>query len=178
LTGPGSVRRLVVQVILLTVVLIGLSRLAGRPVQPDGGATMPDKESMPTTPADQMSDVPPDLTFYRTLGKEGPSAPVDRPVGGTTPSDGVRSPRDPAAAPSGSFVVQALATKDGAAARRLRDRLAARGFPATVTEDPSGGATVFRVRVGRYRLRSEAEAAARALQQRDHLRPWVLQEGE
>jgi len=177
LTGPGSVRRLVLQVILLAVVLVGLSRLAGRPVKPAGGHPEPAAEWMQTPPADQMSGVPPDLTFYRTLGKEGPSAPVDGPVGGASRGDGA-PPRDSTIVSSGSFVVQALATRDGQAARRLRDRLAARGFPATVTEDSSAGATVYRVRVGRYRLRSEAEAAARVLQQRDRLRPWVLQEGE
>lgn len=176
MTGPGSVRRLVLQVILLAVVLVGLSRLAGRPAKPAGGHPEPAAEWMQAPPADQMSGVPPDLTFYRTLGKEGPSESVDGPVGGAARGGG--APRDSATVTSGSFVVQALATRDGQAARRLRDRLAARGFPATVTEDSSAGATVYRVRVGRYRLRSEAEAAARVLQQRDRLRPWVLQEGE
>jgi cell division protein FtsN len=74
--------------------------------------------------------------------------------------------------------VQALATRDAMAARRLRDRLAGRGFPATVTEDRSGGQSVYRVRVGRYRTRDEAEAAVRVLRQRQHLSPWILQGGE
>ena len=74
--------------------------------------------------------------------------------------------------------MQALATRDGQAAGRLRDRLAGRGFPATVTEDRSGARSVYRVRVGRYRERSEAEAAVRVLQKKDHLRPWILQEEE
>jgi cell division protein FtsN len=171
LSGPGSVRRLVLQVILLAVVLVGLSRLLGRPARPQGGGhAKAATGSVLAPPADQMSGVPPDLTFYRTLGKETPPTTAQAPESG--------SARDTSIVSSGAFVVQALATKDGQAARRLRDRLAGRGFPATVTEDASGGPTVYRVRVGRYRLRSEAEAAARVLQQRDHLRPWILQEGE
>jgi len=166
-------------VILLAVVLVGLSRLLGRPARPQGGGhAKAVTGSVLAPPADQMSGVPPDLTFYRTLGKEPPSTTADAPKSGSALDDSARAPRDTSIVSSGAFVVQALATKDGQAARRLRDRLAGRGFPATVTEDASGGPTVYRVRVGRYRLRSEAEAAARVLQQRDHLRPWILQEGE
>jgi len=124
-----------------------------------------------------MSGVTPDLTFYRTLGKERPG-PAETGSGNAAPrADAAAPPPDPAPA-AGAFVVQALATRDGSVARRLRDRLAGRGFPATMTEDRSGGHPVYRVRVGRYRLRAEAEAAARVLRQRDHLSPWILQEGE
>jgi len=69
-----------------------------------------------------------------------------------------------------------LATRDAGVARRMRDRLAARGFPAVVLQDRSGGQVVYRVRAGRYQMREEADAAARVLR-RIRLRPWVLQEG-
>jgi len=78
---------------------------------------------------------------------------------------------------SGAYIVQVLATRDPAVARRTRDRLAARGFPAVVMEDRSGHPIVYRVRAGRYLSRQEAEAAARVLR-RNHLNPWVLQEGQ
>jgi cell division septation protein DedD len=148
-----------------------LSRLAGRSGEPAGARGDPARTAETVAsapPADEMSGVPPDLTFYRTLGSESGS-----------PGDVISgAPREPVTPSSGAFVVQAIATRDGAVAKRLRDRLAGRGFPATVTEDRSGGHTVYRVRVGRYRLRAEAEAAARVLRQRDHLRPWILQEGD
>ena len=125
-----------------------------------------------------MSGAPPDLTFFHSLGKERPAPLGDASVGGASRDGTGAGARGESGASSGAFVVQALATRDGQAARRLRDRLAGRGFPATVTEDRSGARTVYRVRVGRYRERSEAEAAVRVLQQKDHLRPWILQEGE
>jgi len=169
----------VLQVFILAAVLIGLSRLAGRPGKParGGGEKALVAETLPAAPAaDEMSGVIPDLTFYRSLGKERP-APAEPGPGSPAPrADAAARPPEPVPV-AGAFVVQALATRDGAAARRLRDRLAGRGFPVTMTEDQSGGHTVYRVRVGRYRLRSEAEAAARVLRQRDRLRPWILQGG-
>jgi cell division septation protein DedD len=170
----------VLQVLVLAAVLIGLSRLAGRsgkPARGDGESALQAETIPPAPQADEMSGVVPDLTFYRSLGKERP-APAEAGSGTSAPrADAAERPLETAPA-AGAFVVQALATRDGAVARRLRDRLAGRGFPATLTEDPSGGKIVYRVRVGRYRLRSEAEAAARVLRQRDHLRPWILQGGE
>jgi len=115
-----------------------------------------------------MSAAQPDLTFYRTLGDGGP------PAGSATAAPGPTPERAPAA--GGAYVVQAFATRDAAAARRVRDRLAARGFPATLSGDRAAPRPVYRVRVGRYRTRAEAEAAARVLRQKHHLSPWILQE--
>jgi len=181
LTGRGSVRRLVLQVVLLAALLVGLSRLAGRPGKQVGeaGDPAPQGKSLPGAPsADEMSGATPDLTFFRTLGKERPAPAGNGSESETTRDDTSGRSRDSGVAPAGAFVVQALATRDGAAARRLRDRLAGRGFPTTVTEDRSGAGPVYRVRVGRYRARAEAEAAARVLRHKDHLNPWILQEGE
>ncbi len=185
MTSPGSVKRLIFQVMLLAAVFVGLSRLAGRtgaPVPSTGAHGSAEDTPASASGANEMSSVAPDLTFYRTLGKER-SAP-----GGTTPGSkprttttndalGPRAP-EPAAVPGGAFIVQALATRDAATAKRLRDRLAGRGFPATVIEDKSAGQPVYRVRVGRYATRAEAEAAVRVLRQKDRLNPWILQEGE
>ena len=56
--------------------------------------------------------------------------------------------------------------------------MAARGFPATVFNDRAAVRPVYRVRVGRYRTRAEAEAAVRVVRQKLHLSPWILQEEE
>ena len=181
MTGRGSVRRLVFQVVLLAALLVGLSRLAGRPGKQGGeagGPAPPGETVHGAPPVDEMSGATPDLTFFRTLGKERPALSGDGPESGTTRDETSGRSRDSGGGTSGAFVVQALATRDGAAARRLRDRLAGRGFPTTVSEDRSGAGAVYRVRVGRYRARAEAEAAARVLRHRDHLSPWILQEGE
>jgi cell division protein FtsN len=179
LSRPPSLRRLLFQVVLLAAVLAGLSRLAGRSAKPAAegdGVAPPGEATSPARPADELTTAPPDLTFYRTLGDaRAPGAgPAVKPG-----HDGASGPPPDNASSSGAiFVVQALATHDAAAARRVRDRLAARGFPATVSTDHAAGHPVYRVRVGRYRTRAEAEAAVRVLRQKDHLDPWVLQEEE
>jgi sporulation related protein len=161
-------------------VLAGLSRLAGRSTEPPA----PSEEesglegvSSHARPTDQMSTAPPDLTFYRTLG-DARSPGGGPPVGPAHDEEG--PVRTPETSPSGGglYVVQALATRDAATARRVRDRLAARGFPATVSGDRAAAHPVYRVRVGRYRTRVEAEAAVRVLRQKYHMSPWILQDGE
>ncbi len=178
--GPaGSVRRLLLQVVLLLALLIGLSRVAGRPGKPatGGGEAVPTTQALETRPTgDEMSSGPPDLTFYRTLGKERAAPPGGAPLVGDHKDEAPALP--PGSGGAGAYVVQALATRDAVAARRLQNRLSARGFPSTVTEDHSGGRPVYRVRVGRYRTRPEAEAAARVLRQKQRLNPWILQAGE
>jgi len=143
---------------------------------------------------------PGDLTFYKTLGTGDPAAaggfsPAPAETGGSaaaaaergspghvasagdvpTNNDVGRRAPESGAGRAAPYIVQVLATHDAAVARRMRDRLAARGFPAIVMEDRSSGQAVYRVRAGRYRTRAEADAASRVLR-RGHLRPWVLQE--
>ena len=179
MTGPPSVKRLLVQVVIVAGLMVGLARWAGRgtgtgregvapPADPTGAAG----ETAPGT----MS-LPGDLTFYKTLGSGKPAPP---PTGGL-PSDArnndARAPSSSQAG-GGAFVVQALATRDAAAAKRLRSRLASKGFPALVQEDRSGGAVVYRVRAARYKTRAEAETAVQVLRRDLHLTAWILQEGD
>ena len=145
---------------------------------------------------------PGDLTFYKTLGSGGPvaagglSAPPGltafagapgteggAPLKGAAPASAPASHNDTrrrtqGAGPvrSAAYIIQVLATRDAGAARRLRDHLVSRGFPAVLLEDRTGRQVVYRVRAGRYLTREEADAAARVLRRR-HLSPWVLQEG-
>lgn len=176
MSGAPSVRRLLVQVVVVTALMVGLARWAGRGARPGGGGDSPARDSGgaigEATPG--AMSVPGDLTFYGTLGGDRTAAP---PTGGLPDNndDAGRTSSPPPQGGEGAYVVQALATRDAAAARRLRDRLAGRGFPAVVMEDRTGARVIYRVRAARYRSREEAEAAARALR-RDHLSPWILQE--
>lgn len=141
----------------------GPGREAGREVQ----AGTPAEAGIPALPA-------PDLTFYQALGRSqgAPGVRIVPGSGGGAP--GVSGGDDPAA--GGAYVVQALATRDGAAAGRLRSRLRARGLPAVLSEERVGDRVVYRVRVGRYRDRAVAEIVARRLREREGLDPWVLRE--
>jgi cell division septation protein DedD len=51
-------------------------------------------------------------------------------------------------------------------------RLSAKGYAAYV-HSPPGAANVFRVRVGGYKTRREADAVAAKLQKEEQFKPWV-----
>ncbi len=184
MSGPPSVRRLLVWVVIVAAIMVGLARWAGRGTGTGGGTgtRQPDSPGGIGDSGPGSMSVPGDLTFYKTLGSARPAPP---PTGGLSSAGNSNNDDDDAGrltaprAPGGhgAYVVQALATRDPAAARRLRARLASRGFPAIVQEDRTGSVIIYRVQAARYRTRAEAETAVQALR-RDRLSAWILQEGE
>ena len=108
------------------------------------------------------------------------------PVKGSAP---IRKPRTevlraaPASAPpvaplrsepgGNGFVVQVAAVNDRREADVIASRLAGKGYPSFVTTPPRGAARTFRVRVGRYPTRRDAEAIAARLEKEDQFKPWI-----
>jgi DedD protein len=79
------------------------------------------------------------------------------------------------AAPTGSgFVVQVAAVRQRGEADTIRSRLAKKGYPVFVTTaSTSGGPTTYRVRVGKYASRREADTVAAKLEREEQFKPWV-----
>lgn len=79
------------------------------------------------------------------------------------------------AVPTGSgFVVQVAAVRQRGEADTIRGRLAKKGYPAFITTaSTSGGPTTYRVRVGKYPSRREADAVAAKLERDEQFKPWV-----
>jgi cell division septation protein DedD len=76
--------------------------------------------------------------------------------------------------PAGSgFVVQVAAVRARAEAETIARRLAAKGYPSFVTTPGTGAANVFRVRVGKYPDRREAETVAGRLEKEEQFKPWI-----
>jgi cell division protein FtsN len=48
-----------------------------------------------------------------------------------------------------------------------------RGYPAFVLEPGTGAPAMYRVRVGGYKERREADKVARRLKQEEQLNPWI-----
>jgi cell division septation protein DedD len=91
----------------------------------------------------------------------------------TTPS----APEETGPGPAdGMFVLQVTALRESAEANQVAEGLVASGYPAFVVA-PAADApvAVFRVRVGPYADRAEAEAAGRRLEAEQRLKPWVIQ---
>jgi len=179
LSGARGLRFLIGWVAVVATLLLAASRWAGRLASPGRLRGGPDavagREARVGPPAEASIPSLPqsDLTFYQALG--GPrAAPGVRnvPDDGGAPGGAIED----GAVPGGAYVVQAVATRDGVVARRLCDRLRARGLPAVLSEERVSNTVVYRVRVGRYRDRSVAEIVARRIRARDGLNPWVLRE--
>jgi cell division septation protein DedD len=51
--------------------------------------------------------------------------------------------------------------------------LASKGYAAYVQVPPNGTGTVFRVRVGAFKTRHEADLIAARLQKEEQIKPWV-----
>jgi DedD protein len=71
------------------------------------------------------------------------------------------------------FVVQVAAVNDRREAETIATRLAGKGYPSFVTTPPKGAARMFRVRIGKYPTRRDAEAVAARLQKEDQFKPWI-----
>jgi cell division septation protein DedD len=78
------------------------------------------------------------------------------------------------AEPAGNgFVVQVAAVNDRREADAIAKRLADKGYPTFVTRPPKGIPKMFRVRIGKYPTRREAETIAARLEKEDQFKPWI-----
>jgi cell division septation protein DedD len=91
-------------------------------------------------------------------------APV---VPATRTSAASRAPKE------GSFVVQVASLRSRGEADAIARRLSSKGFPSFVTTPGSGGPRVYRVRVGKFIDRREAETVARRLEKEEQFKPWI-----
>jgi DedD protein len=75
--------------------------------------------------------------------------------------------------PSGpGYAVQVAALNVRGEAEAIAKRLNAKGYQAYVVA-PAKGVSVYRVRVGKFSTRQEAQAAAARLQKEEQFKPWV-----
>lgn len=152
--------------------------------------TAPARSATDGTVADSASassqDDVKNLTYAGRLeAPEPPPEPVE-PAVETRPA--VVAPKEPRAVavpasravepasrePGGDgFVVQVASLRSRAEADTVSQRLAAKGFPAFVTTPGSDGPRVYRVRVGKYPDRREAETVARRLEKEEQFKPWI-----
>jgi cell division septation protein DedD len=71
-------------------------------------------------------------------------------------------------------MVQVASLRDRSEADAIVKRLAGKGYPAFVLEPPAGGAApIFRVRIGGYPTRAEAQEVGRRLEKEEQFQPWI-----
>jgi DedD protein len=74
---------------------------------------------------------------------------------------------------AGQWIVQVISLQDRAAADKFARRLSGKGYPAFVLDPSAGAPRIFRVQVGGYTNKDDAEQAARRLEKDEQLKPLV-----
>lgn len=98
--------------------------------------------------------------------REAPGAPA--PVASAPASTAA------AAEPAGQgYAVQIAALNVRSEADAIAKRLVAKGYAAYVLAPPSGTPSVFRVRVGKFKTKREAETVAAKLKKEEQFAPWI-----
>jgi DedD protein len=92
------------------------------------------------------------------------------------PAPAARPARNPEpAVPRGSAVIQVFSSADQEQADRIRDRLVKGGYKAYLSPVETGGRTMYRVRIGPYGSRSDADTAAANVRKNYKLDTWVTE---
>jgi cell division septation protein DedD len=79
-----------------------------------------------------------------------------------------------AAAPHGDgYAIQVAALREPGEADTIAKRLVSKGYDAYVLTPPGGTPNVYRVRVGSFKTRRDAEPTAAKLQQEEQFKPWI-----
>lgn len=77
--------------------------------------------------------------------------------------------------PAGNgFAIQVAALKESGEADAIVKKLAAKGYPAYVVTPQKGAPSMYRVRVGKYKDRREADTVAARLQKEEQFKPWIV----
>ena len=109
------------------------------------------------------------------LSARPPPPHPQQPSPSTPPQpDETRSAPQASGEPAGSgFAVQIAALNVRSEAEAIAKRLSSKGYAAYVLSPATGTPTVYRVRVGKFSTRREAETVAGKLQKEEQLKPWI-----
>jgi cell division septation protein DedD len=150
-------------------------------------------------PSSQASDptaaAPPpvvdELSYFNRLEKPNPPAERLKPVpdkgrpaaAQATSAGSPQAPPGPAGKeteraaapplPSQGYAVQIAALNVRSEADAMAKRLASKGYAAYVLTPANGTPAVYRVRIGTFKTRREAETMAAKLQKEEQFKPWI-----
>jgi DedD protein len=88
-----------------------------------------------------------------------------------TAAPAAKSVAEPAGA---GFAIQVAALRESDEADAIVKRLAGKGYPAYVVAPAKGTAAIYRVRVGKFKDRHEADTMAARLEKEEQFKPWVV----
>ena len=130
----------------------------------------PERNAAPVekpAPAPVVKEPPPVKAAAPAPVKPAPPAPA--PAKAAAPA-----PEASSGEPAGQgFAVQIAALNVRSEADAIAKRLSSKGYAAYVLAPANGTPSVFRVRVGKFGTRREAETMAAKLQKEEQFKPWV-----
>ena len=125
-----------------------------------------------TPPPDNLKDPVPVVEVNAPAPVKAPEPPPVTATVKTTPPKTAKAA--PVSEPTGNgYVVQVAAVKERGEADTISKRLKSKGFPSFVSSPSAGAARVYRVRVGKFNDRREAESVARRLEKEEQFKPWI-----
>jgi cell division septation protein DedD len=140
---------------------------------PAGKATQPPKPAgAAAVPAPKPAAVEKPVAEKAAPGERPPAAEHADAGASKAPAQ-IAEPAAPGTVASGGFAVQITALRDRGEADAIVKRLAAKGYPAYVVNPLPGKPPVYRVQVGRFQERAEADRIASRLQKEEQFSPWV-----
>ena len=112
--------------------------------------------------------------------EEAPAPRADKPAPSGTATSG-RTPEPPVASPAaqgarpGTWAVQVISLSDRDGATQIVRRLRGKGYPAFLVSPTSGAPTqMYKVQVGRYGDRSEAQEVETRLKKEEKFDTWIV----
>ena len=143
-------------------------QLAAVPAPPAGKTAVPASSAAQTAApappvkqpaAPRAATPPPEKEPARATGREA------APAREAAVSDAPQGP--------GGYAVQIAALNLRSEADAIAKRLSAKGYAAYVLNPPAGTPQIYRVRIGKFESRREAETIATKLEKEEQFKPWV-----
>jgi septal ring-binding cell division protein DamX len=151
------------------------------PASPAATTPVPSSETSDPTAAAPPPAVD-ELSYFNRLEK--PNPPVERlksvpdkgrPAPSASPLSAAKEGASPAgtSSPGQGYAVQIAALNVRSEADAMAKRLASKGYAAYVLTPANGTPAVYRVRIGTFKTRREAETMAAKLQKEEQFKPWI-----
>lgn len=168
------------------------STTAGEDIRPDSAKAAEAREaaakpaSTPASTAKSEKATRPEKSEKSAKAEKTAEKPAEKPAPkpiAESVAAASSAPKDltPAASPSSSsdtatsdgYAVQVAAVNARNDADVIAKRFNSKGYSAYVEVPPNGTGTVFRVRIGTFKTKREAETIAAKLQKEEQIKPWV-----
>jgi cell division septation protein DedD len=136
---------------------------SGAPASAAENLTYPNRLGSAAPPRETLRETPP------PAAPESPRAAAQPPPASPAPA------ADVPGEPSGDgFSIQVAALGKRDEADTIARRLSGKGYSVYVMAPAAGAPSVFRVRVGKFKDRREAEAVSARLQKEEQFKPWIV----